>query len=158
MNIPKHLCPASRAPRRWLLWMALEAPGLSGNAAAGALMRARAVDGGPLAAPTAGGRLMKRGTATLLFCPRPRGPLSPVWIPLWLLTCSLTRARTPLRELTSSGQQQRFHLRWKKKKNKPTLQRVEDNFGQACSLIRLANFYSSFQKPWLENNAELFFF
>lgn len=36
--------------------------------------------------------------------------------------------------------------RKKKPNKKPTLQTVEDNFGQACTLIRLANFYSSFQK------------
>ena len=45
--------------------------------------------------------------------------LGPTFFPLWLLTCSLTRARTPLKELTSSRQQQKFHLRWEKKKQTP---------------------------------------
>lgn len=35
---------------------------------------------------------------------------------------------------------------------------MKDNFGQTCISIRLANFYSSFQKSWFKNNAELFFF
>lgn len=60
-------------------WKLLDCPS---HAVAGALVKAHrgALDSGPRWLPphTAGVRLMKRGTATLLFYPRPWGPLSPV--------------------------------------------------------------------------------
>ena len=117
-------------------WKLLDCPS---HAVAGSLMKAHrgALDSGPLAATTAGVRLMKRGTATLLFYPRPWGPHSPVWIPLWLLTCSLTRARTPLKELTSSRQQQRFHFRWEQNKTKQNNPHSSKSGGQFWTSLYL---------------------